>query len=192
MKINTHLEQKIRELKKIFGNQFKIEEKHKFFLNQFEDFKKAIEENSDKELWYLDTGNDFNTKWTICEQKPNEIIRLSKSYEHWIIEDKILSLKLDEDNENTVNYKLDFGKNNGKSIKDVFLDEPSYIFWLKRFYNRDNNIIKKILKDCKFEIQSTYETRFYEWSVIRLEYKDFFTTFNFKSDDLKDYRWILS
>jgi hypothetical protein len=131
-------------------SEIKIEESDYEFLSLFTQFKIILDKNKDKELYYGDLGNDYNTLWTIYYYNGNNRIdKLSEKVLNSIIKDKIMELypyteeELDKINKNkryTPNTMAP-GKHRGKTWKEVKLLDPNYVQWML------NNTKDKKLKD---------------------------------------------
>lgn len=129
----------------------KIEECDYEFLFNFQTYKEAIENNPDKELFFVDNGRSYNTSWCIYYYVNNCGYPVSKTLHNSEVKDmifKIYPLTDEEISERIKNeaakkakqkeykskeYKAEdkaTGKYKDKTWIEVKAEDPSYIKWM--------------------------------------------------------------
>jgi hypothetical protein len=102
--------------------KIKIEPSDYDFLYRFDTYKKFIEENIDKEIFYTDFGNDYHTCWALYVEgeRPNH----SEKIQNGTIKDMI-----DQITGTITEPTFNFGKYQRETIKSIIEKDLQYIDW---------------------------------------------------------------
>jgi uncharacterized protein (DUF3820 family) len=149
-----------------------LDDDFKQILNLFVEYKEAIEEHKNEDLFFFDSGHDYGVDWGIGYYKYFDKMQVTStiaSYKSKDLKEEILELypksdeeiKLELSRMKKPNHKFNFGKYKGQHIVDIIEKDYSYMQWCCREVEGFKKYLRRISKKIEDYQNATIKLQSY-------------------------------